>query len=61
MYQVKIRDINHFKERTTNAITSITSTVLMRVHQQWKIYIDMCIQSNDIHEEHIVKIKTCPI
>ena len=41
VYQVKIWDINHLKERITNAIASITSTVLMRVHQQWKIRIKL--------------------
>ena len=29
VYQKKIRNINHLMERITNAITSITSTVLM--------------------------------
>ena len=43
MHQVKIQDINHLKEHITNAITSITLTVLTRVHQQWKIRINMCI------------------
>ncbi|CAM1324679.1 Uncharacterised protein r2_g3343 [Pycnogonum litorale] len=54
VYQVKIRDINHLKERIINAITSITSTVLMRVHQQWKIRINLCIQNNGTHIEHII-------
>ena len=54
VYQVKIWDINYLKEHITNAIASITSTVLMHVHQQWKIYIIMCIQNCSIHIEHII-------
>ena len=34
VYQVKIRDINHLKEGVTNAISSITSEVLMHFYQQ---------------------------
>ena len=49
VYQVKIRDINHLKERITNAITSITSQVLMRVHQQWETRIKMCFRNNGNH------------
>ena len=54
VYQEKIRDIIHLKERITNAITSITSTVLMRAHQQWETCINMCIQNNGSHIEHIM-------
>ena len=54
VYQVKIRHIHHQKERITNTITSIPSTVLMRVHQQWETRINMCFENNGNHIERII-------
>ena len=54
VYQVKIQDINHLKERITDAIRSIPSNVLMRVHQQWETRVNMCFENNGNHIEHII-------
>ena len=54
VYQVKIQDINHLQERITDAIRSIHSNVLMRVHQQWKTRVNMCFENNGNHIEHII-------
>ena len=54
VYQVKIQDINHLKERITDAIRSIPSNVLIRVHQQWETRVNMCFENNGNHIEHII-------
>ena len=54
VYQVKIQDINHLKERITDAIRSIPSNVLMRVHQQWETRVNMCFENNGNYIEHII-------
>jgi hypothetical protein len=51
VYQVKIRNMNHRKERIRNAITHISPDVLTRVHHEWEKRIRMCFQSNGIHVE----------
>ena len=54
VYQVKIQDINHLKERITDAIRSIPSNVLMHVHQQWETRVNMCFENNGNHIERII-------
>lgn len=41
----------------TNDIQSITSAVLLQVHQQWKTHINICFQNNGDRIEHIIQIK----
>lgn len=54
VYQEKIQNTNHLKERIMNAITSITPAVLIHVLQQWRIRIEMCFQNNGSHVEHSI-------
>lgn len=52
MHQVKIRDIKHLKQGITNDITSISSTVLMRFHQQWETCNNMSFGIKGNHSAH---------
>ena len=47
VYQGKIQNINHLKER-------ITPAALIRVLQQWRTRIKMCFHYNGSHIEHII-------
>jgi hypothetical protein len=57
VYQEKIRNMNHLKERIRNAITHISWDVLTRVHHEWEKGIRTCFQSNSNHVEHVLWIK----
>lgn len=54
VYAKKIRNLNNLQERIIEACSSITPDVLMRVHADWKNRLQLCLQENGSHIEHIL-------
>jgi hypothetical protein len=56
VYQAKIQNTDHLKERIRDACAH-TSDVLKRVHHEWERRIRMCYQCNGAHVRHVLEIK----
>ncbi|GBM59098.1 hypothetical protein AVEN_172909-1 [Araneus ventricosus] len=51
VYSERINDINHFKQRITNVIHSVTLDVLTRVWEELDHRLDVCRATNGAHSE----------
>ena len=52
VYAVKIRDVDHLKERIVDACYNITADTLRKVLREWKMRMQLTIDRNGEHIEH---------
>ncbi|GFG37999.1 hypothetical protein Cfor_01880, partial [Coptotermes formosanus] len=57
VYQLKIQNMDHLKERIRDACMCITPDVLKRVLHVWERLIRMRYQRNDAHIQHVLQIR----
>jgi hypothetical protein len=51
VYSVRIRNIQHLKQRTSEAAASVSPDVLGRVWQEMEYHLDVCRDTNGAHTE----------
>jgi hypothetical protein len=54
VYQVKIQNMDHLRERIRNACARLTPDLLKRVSLEWERHICMCYQCTGAHIEHVL-------